>query len=139
MLEETKRLDLIYQDAATNLRFLKQQEWVITRYALTAYAVLVALATQMTFRLPLMIAVFLIAVFDAVILHQFIGSMQRFRDRIDWIHKYAYPPEEQKPLRLGESDGPLNTSVYIHILILISVAGAALAAWAILNIRTAGS
>jgi hypothetical protein len=29
--EKTKRLELIYQDAATNLRFLKQQEWVITR------------------------------------------------------------------------------------------------------------
>src|SRR6516165_4735159 len=82
MLEETKRLDLIYQDAATNLRFLKQQEWVITRYALTGYAVLVTLATQMTFRLPLLIAAVLIAVFDAVILHQFIGSMQRFRDRM---------------------------------------------------------
>jgi hypothetical protein len=139
MLEESKRLDLIYQDAAINLRFLKQQEWAITRYALTAYAVLVGLATQVTFRLPLVIAVVLIAVVAAVILHQFIGSMQRFRDRIDWIHKYAYPPEEQKPLRLGESDGPLNASVYIHILVLISVAGAALAAWAILNIKTAGS
>ena len=123
MLEETKRLDLIYQDAATNLRFLKQQEWVITRYALTAYAVLVALATQMTFRLPLMIAVILIVIFDAVVLHEFIGSMQRFRDRIDWIHKYAYPTEEQKPLRLAESDGPLNTTGYIHVLILISAAG----------------
>ena len=44
--EKTKRLELIYQDAATNLRFLKQQEWIITRYALTAYAVLVGLATQ---------------------------------------------------------------------------------------------
>ena len=106
--EKTKRLELIYQDAATNLRFLKQQEWVITRYALTAYAVLVGLATQMTFRCPLLVGVVLIAVLDAVILHQFIGSMQRFRDRIDWIHKYAYPPEEQKPLRLVESDGPLN-------------------------------
>ena len=28
--EKTKRLELIYQDADTNLRFLKQQEWVIT-------------------------------------------------------------------------------------------------------------
>jgi len=124
--EKTKRLEFIYQDAATNLRFLKQQEWLITRYALTAYAVLVGLATQMTFRLPLMIAVVLIAIFDAVILHEFIGSMQRFRDRIDWIHKYAYPPEEQKPLRLGEGDSPLNTSVSIHILISISVEGTAL-------------
>jgi hypothetical protein len=123
---KTKRLELIYQDAATNLRFLKQQEWVIT-------------TTQMTFRLPLMIAVILIVIFDAVVLHEFIGSMQRFRDRIDWIHKYAYPPEEQNLLRLGESDSPLNTSVYIHILILISVAGAALSAWAIFNTNPAGT
>jgi hypothetical protein len=79
--EVIERLELIYQDAATNLRFLKQQEWVITRYALTAYAVLVGLATQMTFRCPLVVAVVLMAVLDAVILHQFIGSMQRFRDR----------------------------------------------------------
>jgi len=93
--DKTKRLELIYQDAATNLRFLKQQEWVITRYALTAYAVLVGLATQMTFRCPLVVAVVLIAVLDAVILHQFIGSMQRFRDRIDWIHKYACPPKSK--------------------------------------------
>src|SRR6476646_3605708 len=68
-----------------------------------------------------------------------IGSMQRFRDRIDWIHKYACPPEEQKPLRLAESDGPLNTSLYIHILILIAVAGAVIAGWAILNIKAAGT
>ena len=137
--EKTKRLELIYQDAATNLRFLKQQEWVITRYALTAYAVLVGLATQMTFRCPLVVGVVLIAVLDAVILHQFIGSMQRFRDRIDWIHKYAYPAEEQKPLRLAEGDGLLNTSLYIHILILIAVAGAGIAIWAILNIKAAGT
>jgi hypothetical protein len=137
--EKTKRLELIYQDAATNLRFLKQQEWVITRYALTAYAVLVGLATQMTFRCPLVVGVILIAVLDAVILHQFIGSMQRFRDRIDWIHKYGYPAEEQKPLRLAEGDGLLNTSLYIHILILIAFAGAGIAIWAILNIKAAGT
>jgi hypothetical protein len=127
MLEQTKRLDLIYQDAATNLRFLKQQEWVITRNALTAYAVLVGLATQMSFRCPLLVAVGLIAILDAVILHEFIGSMQRFRDRIDWIHKNAYPPEEQKPLRLNEADTPLKTSRYIHILILISLGGSVIA------------
>jgi hypothetical protein len=137
--EKTKRLELIYQDAATNLRFLKQQEWVITRYALTAYAVLVGLATQMTFRCPLVVAVVLTAGLDTVILHQFIGSMQRFRDRIDWIHRYAYPPEEQKPLRLVESDGLLNTSLYIHILIFIALVGAGIAIWAILNIKAAGT
>jgi hypothetical protein len=92
----------------------------------------------MTFRCPLVVAVVLIAVLDAVILHQFIGSMQRFRDRIDWIHKYAYPPEEQKPLRLAESDGLLNTSLYIHILIFIALLGAVIAVWAILNIKAAG-
>jgi hypothetical protein len=137
--EKTKRLELIYQDAATNLRFLKQQEWVITRYALTAYAVLVGLATQMTFRCPLVVAVVLISVLNAVILHHFIGSMQRFRDRIDWIHRYAYPPEEQKPLRLAESDDLLNTSLYIHILIFIALVGAVIAEWAILNIKAAGT
>lgn len=41
--EKTKRLELIYQDATTNLRFLKQQEWVITTYALTAYLCSLAL------------------------------------------------------------------------------------------------
>jgi hypothetical protein len=49
------------------------------------------------------------------------------------------PPEEQRPLRLAESDGPLNTSLYIHILILIAVAGAVIAGWAILNIKAAGT
>jgi hypothetical protein len=139
MLEQTKRLDLIYQDAATNLRFLKQQEWVITRSALTAYAVLVGLATQMSFRCPLLVAVGLIAILDAVILPQFIGSMQRFRDRINWIHRNAYPPEEQKPLRLNEADSLLNTSLYIHFLILISLAGSVIAGWAIWNIKAAGT
>jgi hypothetical protein len=47
--------------------------------------------------------------------------------------------EEQKPLRLAESDGRLSTSRYIHILILIAVAGAVIAGWAILNIKPAGT
>ena len=86
-----------------------------------------------------MVAVGLIAILDAVILHQFIGSMQRFRDRIDWIHKKACPSKEQKPLRLDEADSLLNTSLYIHFLILISLAGSVIAGWAIWNIKAAGA
>jgi hypothetical protein len=44
MFEEMpKRIELIFQDAFDNLRFFKQQQWIITRYALTAYAALFAL------------------------------------------------------------------------------------------------
>jgi hypothetical protein len=38
--EMPKRIEMIYEDATDNLRFLKQQQWTITRYALTAYAAL---------------------------------------------------------------------------------------------------
>jgi hypothetical protein len=137
--EKTKRLELIYQDAATNLRFLKQQEWVITRYALTAYAVLVGLATQMTFRCPLVVAVVLIAVLDAVTSISSLAQCKGFEIALIGDTQVCLPPEEQKPLRLAESDGPLNTSLYIHILILIAVAGAVIAGWAILNIKAAGT
>ena len=44
MFEEMpKRIEMIFQDAFDNLRFFKQQQWIITSYALTAYAALFAL------------------------------------------------------------------------------------------------
>ena len=49
------------------------------------------------------------------------------------------PLKSKKPLRLAESNGPLNTSLYIHILILIALLGAVIAGWAILNIKAAGA
>jgi hypothetical protein len=111
MLEQTKRLDLIYQDAATKV---PKAAGVGSSHEvpLPPTLCLSASRTQMSFRYPLLVSVGLIAILDAVILHQFIGSMQRFRDRIDWIHKNAYPSKEQKPLRLDEADSLLNTSVY---------------------------
>ena len=44
MPDEAKRIKLVYQDANYNLRFLKQQEWAVTRYALAAYGALFAVA-----------------------------------------------------------------------------------------------
>src|SRR6476646_3605709 len=93
--DKTKRLEFIYQDAATNLRFLKQQEWVITRYALTAYAVLVGLATQMTFRCPLVVAVVLIAVLDAVILHQSLVQCKGFEIALIGYTSMLAPPKSK--------------------------------------------
>jgi hypothetical protein len=63
-----------------------------------------------------------------VILHQFIDAMQRFRNRIDWIHRNAFAPEEQKP------DKWWKTSLYIHHLILFALVAAVIAGWAILQI-----
>ena len=32
--EMPKRIEMIFQDAVDNLRFIKQQEWTVTNYAL---------------------------------------------------------------------------------------------------------
>jgi len=38
--ELPNHIELIYKNAEDNLRFIKQQQWSITRYALTAYSAL---------------------------------------------------------------------------------------------------
>jgi hypothetical protein len=39
-----RRIELFYKDALDNLMFIKQQQWAVTRYALTAYVALFASA-----------------------------------------------------------------------------------------------
>ena len=39
-----KHVQMVYKDALDNLMFLKQQQWRIINYALTAYAALFAVA-----------------------------------------------------------------------------------------------
>ena len=67
-----KRIEVIFQDAPHNLRFIKQQEWTVTNYALAAYAALFALAhiakdTGPGVRVIVIAAISLVAVYSVVI------------------------------------------------------------------------
>jgi hypothetical protein len=136
--EFPKRLELLYADAVENLKFLKQQQWVITRYTLTAYAALFAIATQTPVRIALILATWLVAIGATFFLHHFIRSLRKFRKRIKWIYESNFPADEHDPLMLTEDKDWLNKKGFVRVLIGVCLGGAAITTWAILCLDRTG-
>ena len=84
--ELPNHIELIYKNAEDNLRFIKQQQWSIARYALTAYGALFVVAktirAECADKVLLVLAAWLVAVFSVLILWSLIESMATFRGRI---------------------------------------------------------
>jgi hypothetical protein len=133
--EMPKRIEMIFQDATENLRFLKQQQWIITRYALTAYAalfaVMLALDNERSHAL-ILVAVWLVAVFSIAILFNFILALKKFRGRIAWIYRNAFHKAERDELELGKQKDLFNRIVFVCGLMGVCLARAAIATLAIL-------
>jgi len=130
-----KRIEIIFQDATDNLRFLKQQQWIITRYALTAYSALFAVSLILDnerSKALILVAVVLVAVFSVTILVNFIFTLKKFRGRIAWIYRNAFHKAERDALKLGEQKDLFNRVIYVWGLICVCLLGAAIAALAIL-------
>jgi hypothetical protein len=135
MREMPKRLQMVYQDALDNLKFIKQQEWAIVRYEGAAFAALVAVsrAINATCGEKLVFTVLILATtaYSCRILISFIESLAKFRDRIRWLYKNEFTEAEQKGLDLLEEKDDFDTTGFIQGLIFASVFGALVAILAI--------
>jgi hypothetical protein len=82
-----KRIELLFQDAVDNLRFVKQQQWTVTNYAFLAYSALVALA-QLTGSKLLPVLYYALALawfYSAAMLALLLVDIEKFRRRIGWV------------------------------------------------------
>ena len=94
-----------YQDAVSNITFLKRQQWIATNYALLVYAALFVVSAEYFSRTDfarnwlgiIAIATFFIHLYMTCL---FQGAMAKFRDRIDWIYRTYFNREEQTGLDL---------------------------------------
>jgi hypothetical protein len=133
----TKPIEAVYKDAVDNLRFIKQQEWTVTRYALTAYAALFAvakIAPNASDKIFLIAATCLVALFSLMILCSLLDSLEKFRSRIGWVYKNYFSCDEREGLRLSEPKGIFNTYGFIVGLMIVSLLGAAITSLAIWKI-----
>ena len=136
--EMPKRVEIVYQDALKNLAFIKQQEWTVTRYALTAYGALFAVSAAIKANEPLKTAIigfgFAVAIYATLVLADFKDALEKFRARVKWIYEAHFTPSEQTGLKLLEDKGPFNKSGFIIGLIIVIWAGhliTSLAIWRI--------
>jgi hypothetical protein len=116
MDEMPKRLQIVYQDALTNLLFIKRQQWAVARYGLLAYAALFAVSTTLKERVALAILAIALAIYIHFVLRSFIKGMARFRDRVRWIYENDFMEQEQNGLRLLEEKDPFDKEGFTTFL-----------------------
>jgi hypothetical protein len=106
--ELPNHIELIYKNAEDNLRFIKQQQWSIARYAVTAYGALFVVAktirAECADKVLLVLAAWLVAVFSVLILWSLIESMATFRGRIAWVYASYFRSEKIGAPLVGHED-----------------------------------
>ena len=132
--EMPNRILFVYKDALDNLKFLKEQQWPVTKYALTAYGVLFAAVKVInapSYNGLFIAAVWLVFLFSLVVLVSFMHGMRRFRARVRWIYDNCFPGNEQEGLRLGQPKNFFDRFGFGGGLMAVSLIGAILATLAI--------
>jgi hypothetical protein len=132
--EMPNRILMVYKDALDNLKFLKEQQWPVTKYALTAYGVLFAAVKVIntpSYNGLFIAAVWLVFLFSLVVLVSFMHGMRRFRARVRWIYDNCFPGNEQEGLGLGQPKNFFDRFGFGGGLMAISLIGAILASLAI--------
>src|SRR5262245_49258034 len=93
--EMPRHVAVAYEDAASNVTFLKRQQWIATNYALLIYAALFLISAEYFSRTDLArnwlgiiaIVTFLVHLY---VMYLFQGAMDKFRDRLDWIYTESH-------------------------------------------------
>jgi hypothetical protein len=132
--EMPNRILVVYKDALDNLKLLKEQQWPVTKYALTAYGVLFAAVKVIntpSFNGLFIAAVWLVFLLSLVVLVSFMHGMRRFRARVRWIYDNCFPGNEQEGLGLGQPKHFFDRFGFGGSLIATSFLGALLASLAI--------
>lgn len=128
-------LKLIFTDAVENLRFLKQQQWSIVRYALTAYGALFAIAAVLKVeddrKFIFLAAVMMVLAFAMMILASMRDAFAKFRDRLKWIYANRLQTEQAEGLNLKKDESYFNTEGFILYLAIVTIFGAWIAIEAI--------
>ena len=121
-------VEVAYQDAVSNLNFLRRQQWIATNYALLVYAALFVVSAEYFSRTDfarnwlgiIAIATFLIHFY---MVYLFQGTMDKSRDRLDWIYRTYFNREEQIGLDLLRSRSSWDEWKVPIGLILVSFVG----------------
>ena len=132
--EMPNRILFVYKDALDNLKFLKEQQWPVAKYALTAYGTLFAAAKIInapSYNGLFIAAVWLVFLFSLVVLVSFMHGMRRFRARIRRIYENYFQVEEREALRLGQPKPFFERFGFGGGLMAVSFFGALLASLAI--------
>jgi hypothetical protein len=135
--EMPHRIEMVYKDALGNLKFLKEQQWPVTKYALTAYGVLFTAAKvidEPSYNGLLIAAVWLVFLFSLAILISFMHGIRRFRARVRWIYDNFFKAEEVEGLRLDQPKHIFDRFGFGGGLIIVSAVGALLATLAICRV-----
>ena len=133
-------VQVAYQDAVSNITFLKRQQWIATNYALLVYAALFVVSAEYFSRTDfarnwlglIAIATLLIHLYMVSL---FQGGMGKFRDRLDWIYRTYFNREEQTGLGLLWSRSPWDEWKVAVGLILVSFIGFILTATYLWSVR----
>jgi len=104
-----EQMAALYQDAVENLRFLKQQQWSVTNYAVLIYAAAIFLFTQDFLpkdngKFILLAIVIATCVVNIIVVWLLQYSMRRCRDRITWVHTTQFTAGERRTLQLVSRD-----------------------------------
>jgi len=134
--EMPKPVQLVYKDAVDNLVFIKRQEWLVTSYALSAYAALVTVVkaiplTTIVGKLGFMATVVVIAYFSFRVLDNFDVGIQKFRKRLSWIYETYFDDAERSGLGFDDVKDDFNQEGFIAGLKMASLVGSAIAVLAI--------
>jgi hypothetical protein len=124
------RLQVFYQDCVDNIRFLKQQQWRATNYALLVYAAAYFVRKETPLHTcygKAALTAILVVTFgiNVWLLIDNYRSLSRFRSRIDWIYRNKFPSYEQTKTALDlvpKTEDPW----FIWLLGFVSIVGAAL-------------
>jgi hypothetical protein len=127
------RIRLLFEDGVNNLRFFKQQQWVITNYALVAYGAIYISAKAVISLAPLlMVLIWIVYGLSVFFLVDLTKAIEKFRRRIDHIYASYFPYGEHGVYDLGLDKKSWTIRWgYSWALIIVSLIGAATATLAI--------
>jgi hypothetical protein len=130
-----------YNDAVSNLIFLKRQQWLATNYVLLLYAAIFVISARYFSRTDVArnwLGVLTIGAFVVhwYILHLLQRTVWKFRNRLAWIYKTYFSAEEISALELQPAPKTYwyEPEVYIGLM-AISLVGAVLTAIYLWSIR----
>jgi len=130
-------VEIAYKDAIDNIQFCKRQQWVVTNYAIAAYAALYSIAPRQDYsvlRTLLILVAIAICVYHFCALMSLQRLMTRLRLRLAHIYEDYFEAEERYRLDLSAKAKSFWHQPGLLIgLIAVSVIGAVIVSVAVIG------
>ena len=132
----------IYQEDTTQLRFMKQQQWVITNYFLLVLAAIFGIYTTIDVYDPYFVGAAVVlfilgAVLAIALLLQIQCGMKRSRDRLTKIVEHYIEKPDRECIGLSTREKPMAYDViFVVPLVAVCIIGPALAVYAMLAVNS---